>query len=93
MKLKKNVLNAQKDHFYAIYDEFGIFPIFNFCPIWIVQKVFLAHFSAFLTKIWPKNIYQITQTQNLKFDFFEILTFDDLQLAKGQKDLGREGGT
>ena len=65
--------------FYAIFEDLGVFPIFKFCPIWAVQKVFYDHF-LFLTKIWPKNVYRytyITQTQSLKFDIFALVTLDD----------------
>ena len=44
-------LNTQKGHFYAIYEDFAIFPIFNFCPIWALQKSVLRSFLAFVTKI------------------------------------------
>ena len=30
----------EKATFYAIYEDFDIPPIFKFCPIWDVQKVF-----------------------------------------------------
>ena len=39
-RLRFAVLNAKKATFYAVYKDFGIFPIFKFCTIWTVQKVF-----------------------------------------------------
>ena len=39
-RLSFAVLNAQKGHFLRIYEDFGVFPIFIFCPICAVQKVF-----------------------------------------------------
>ena len=49
-RLSFAVLNDQNNYFFAIYEDFGIFPIFNFRPILAVQKV-LGSFFAFLTKI------------------------------------------
>ena len=39
-RLSFAILNVQKATFYAIYEDFGNFTIFKFCPILAVQKVF-----------------------------------------------------
>ena len=78
----------KKPAVYAIYDDFGNFPIFKFCPIWAGQKIFKSHF-AFWTKIWPKNIYQTTQTQYFQFDLYDLVTLDDPDLTKGHKSRKR----
>ena len=69
-RLSFAVWNAQKATFYTIYEDFATFPIFKFCPIWAVQKIVQGSFFAFLTKIWPKNMYCTTQAQIFKFDLF-----------------------
>ena len=62
---------------YAIYEGFGIFPIFYFERLGHSESA-LRSFYAFLTKIWPKNMHHTTQTQNYKFDLFDLLALDDL---------------
>ena len=72
---------------YAIYEDFSIFPDFQFLSYLGRSKFVLVSLFAFLAKIWPKNMYRTIQSQNFKFDVFEILTFDNLHLAKGHKRL------
>ena len=40
------VLNAKKATFYVIHEDFGIFPIFKFCPTWAAQKMFWVNFCV-----------------------------------------------
>ena len=44
------ILNVKKDNFHVIPGDAGIILIFKFCPIWVVQKEFWAHFFVFATK-------------------------------------------
>ena len=54
----------KKATFYAIYKDFAIFPISNFCPIWVVQHMFLGHF-CFLDEDLTQKQYYTNQTQNI----------------------------
>ena len=38
--LNFDIFNALKGHFYAIYEDYGNFPIFKVCLILAIQKVF-----------------------------------------------------
>ena len=51
------------------------------------SKSFLRSFFAFSTKIYPKNMYHTTKTQNFKFDLFDPVTLDDPDLTQSHKML------
>ena len=54
----------------------------------LFTRISTFSFFHFLYENLTQNMYHTTQTQNFKFDVFEILTFDDLHLAKRHKGLG-----
>ena len=60
--------------------SFFVFIIFS--PIPTVQKVFLFNFPH-STKIWPKQMYRTSQTQNLYSDLLYLATFDSFELTRG----------
>ena len=51
----------KKVTFYAIYEDFASFPIFNVSDLGGLKSD-LGSFFAFLTNIWLKNMYGTTQT-------------------------------
>ena len=74
--------------FCAIYEDFDIFPIFNFCSIWAVKKCSGAIF-VYLTKSWPKDTYHSSILKILNLTFFDPVALDDLELSQGHKRLRR----
>ena len=71
----------------TIYENFGIFSLCRLPDFGRSESVFGVIFAV-LTKIWHKNMYHTTQTQNLKFELFDLVTLDDLDLIYGHKRLG-----
>ena len=68
----------RKTTFYDIYEDFVIFLIFIFCPIWAVQKVFKGHFSRSWRKSVPKTSTAPHRLKilNLTFSkFWPMITF------------------
>ena len=74
--------------FYAIYEEFDIFPILNFCPIWAVKKCSRVIFCVLDEYLTQKHA-SLPHTQNFKLYVFNSVTLDDLELSQGHKRLRR----
>ena len=66
------VLNTQRAHFLRYLRGFRYFSNFQLLPELGRSKSVPGSLFAFLTKIWPKTIYRTTQTQNFKFDLFDL---------------------
>ena len=86
-RLSFAVLNVRKGHFLRYSRGFWHFPIFKFCPIWDVQKVFWCIFLRYWRKSYLKTSITTPKLKILKIELFDPVTLDDLDLTKGRKRL------
>ena len=86
--LSSAVLSAEKGHFYGVYANFGGFPIFKFCSISAVQKLFNVYFRSWRKSDIKTCTYNTNQTQNYKFDLFDLLTLHDLDTTSQKSNEG-----
>ena len=79
----------KKAVFYAIYGEFGNFPIFTFRPILAIQKVFQGDFLRSWRKSDLKTFIKPLKPIIINLTFIDLVTLDDPDLMQGHKMLKR----
>ena len=82
--LSFDILWSKTGTFHAVFWNFCIFPIFNFCR----SKSGLGLFYAFLTKNWHKNMCQTTKPEIFSLTFLNIVTWMTLILNMFTESLG-----